>query len=107
MHAHAGGRPGHGTVTRASRGRRHRFPGRDRFHRDRLDHQRTAGHQEAELPAIGLLEARAHVGHGPRLDHPSGVGALVLQVCAALDADAIGRHALRQQFAARGDRETL
>jgi len=72
----------------------------DRLDRDRLDHERLSGHQEAVLLAVAALELAddavdlvAH-RHGERR-----VGALVLEMQRALAAHAIGRDPLRLDLA--------
>src|SRR4030095_2670213 len=68
--------------------------------RDRLNGQRPARHDEAELLEIARLELLQHFLRRSEIHHDGGIRALVAQVSAAGDMQLFGRDALAFEFTA-------
>ena len=75
--------------------------GRDRFDRERFDDERAV-HEEGVRAPVGGVELGGHRGWIGENDLERGVGAVVAQVRAAGDSDAVRWHILIGQFSAGG-----
>jgi hypothetical protein len=103
MHVHGIGR---WRRTRALLYPRRDFDGRighaDRLDRHRLGHEGAVGHEEGVARAVRRLELPHHVSDRAEADDQRRIGAVVPEVHAPDEADALRRHALAQEFLARG-----